>query len=328
MTMRVLNLVTTEKARFFNQQVEILENRGVEQTTVSLRTPAVEGDGRRSVVDYLRLLPPTLRHSMGEYDLLHANSGLTAPAAVLQQRLPTVVSLWGTDLMGRYGPITKQFTRRCDSVIVMSEEMATAYGHDCHVIPHGIDLERFTPQPREHAVEALDWNPDLKHVLFPYPSEREVKDFPRAKRIATEASRRIDDDIELHTVTGVPHESMSLYMNAADVLLLTSKREGSPNSVKEAMACNLPVVATPVGDVPERLSGVSPSVVSDDDPTLVSGVVDVLSDGRRSNGRERAHDVSITKMADQLMEVYHGVTESQGESPALQGGEDVKTNEV
>jgi len=305
--MRVLNLVTTDEARFFNQQVELLERRGVEQTTISLPTPVVEGDGRRSVVDYLRLLPPTLRHSLGEYDLLHANSGLTAPAAVLQQRLPTVVSLWGTDLMGRYGPITKQFTRRCDSVIVMSEEMAAAYGHDCHVIPHGVDLERFTPQPRGPPLERLGWDPDVKHVLFPYPSEREVKDFPRAKRIATEAARRIGDDVELHTVTGVPHESMSLYMNAADALLLTSKREGSPNSVKEAMACNLPVVSTPVGDVPERLANVSPSVVSDDDATLVSGVVDVLANGQRSNGREQAYEVSITKMADRLTDVYQDV---------------------
>ena len=310
MTMRVLNLVTTEDARFFKQQVDVLENRGVEQTTVSLSTPNVEGDGRRSVVDYLRLLPPTLRHSMGEYDLLHANSGLTAPAAVLQPGLPTVVSLWGTDLMGRYGPITKRFTRRCDSVIVMSEEMARRYGHDCHVIPHGVDLERFTPQPREASLERLGWDPDVKHVLFPYPRERGVKDFPRAKRIVTEARRRVDDDVELHTVTGVPHESMSQYMNAADVLLLTSKREGSPNSVKEAMACNLPIVSTPVGDVPERLRNVSPSVVSDDDPTLVSGVVDVLSDGRRSNGRERAYEVSITMMADRLMDVYRDVATS------------------
>ncbi|WP_418280227.1 glycosyltransferase family 4 protein [Halorubrum sp. DTA98] len=308
--MRVLNLVTSDEARFFNQQVEILEGRGVEQTTISLPTSSVEGNGRRSVVDYLRLLPPTIYRSMGEYDLLHANSGLTAPAAVLQCRLPTVVSLWGTDLMGRYGPITKQFTKRCDSVIVMSEEMEEQYGHDCHVIPHGIDLERFTPQPREESAERLEWDPDTKHVLFPYPRERAVKDFPRAKRIVSEASCRIDDDVELHTVTGVPHESMSLYMNAADVLLLTSEREGSPNSVKEAMACNLPVVSTPVGDVPERLVGVSPSVVSDDDATLVSGVTDVLASGRRSNGREKAHEVSITRMADQLMDVYRDVATS------------------
>ncbi len=306
--MRVLNLVTTDKARFFTQQVEILARRGVEQTTVSLPTPVVEGDGRRSVVDYLRLLPPTIRHSMGEYDLLHANSGLTAPAAVLQQRLPTVVSLWGTDLMGRYGPITKEFTKRCDATIVMSEEMATAYGHDCHVIPHGVDLERFTPQPRSQAIEALEWDPNAKHVLFPYPTQRDVKDFPRAEWIVSAVRRRVDPDVELHTVTGVPHESMSLYMNAADMLLLTSKREGSPNSVKEAMACNLPVVSTPVGDVPERLADVSPSVVSEVDETLVSGAVHVITDGRRSNGRDRAHDVSITKMADRLMEVYREVS--------------------
>ncbi|MFW5938161.1 MAG: glycosyltransferase [Halanaeroarchaeum sp.] len=307
--MRVLNLVTNAESRFFNQQVEVLEKRGVEQTTVALQTPFEDGDGRRSIVDYLRLLPPTLRHSMGDYDLLHANSGLTAPAAVLQQGLPTVVSLWGTDLMGRYGPISKRFSHRCDAVIVMSEEMAARYGGDCHVIPHGVDLERFTPGDREAALEMLGWSPDRRHVLFPYPKERTVKDYPRAERIVEAANRQVDAPVEIHTVTGVPHSSMPAYMNAADVLLLTSVREGSPNSVKEAMACNLPVVSTAVGDVPERLEDVSLSVASDDDATLTAGVVEALETRRGSNGREQAYEVCTTRMTDQLLDVYRDVAE-------------------
>ena len=302
--MRVLNLVTNDESRFFNAQVAVLERRGIESTTVAVPTPFVSGGNRRSVVDYLRLLPPTLYHSMGDYDLVHANSGLTAPAAVLQPRLPTVVSLWGTDVMGRYGPVSKAFSHRCDSVIVMSEEMTEYVDVDAHVIPHGVDLDRFEPMSQETARERLDWSPNTHHVLFPYPRDREVKDFPRAERIVAEARRRIDGDVELHTVSGVPHAEMPLYMNAADVLLLTSKREGSPNSVKEALACNLPVVSTPVGDVHERLADVSPSVVSDTDATLVDGVVDVLTGARRSNGREHAREVSIDWMADRLMDVY------------------------
>lgn len=308
--MRVLNLVTNGESKFFNQQVDVLEQRGVYGTTIALPTPFVSGEGRRSVMDYLRLLPPTLYHSMGKYDLIHANSGLTAPAAVLQPRLPTVVSLWGTDLMGRYGPITKMFSERCDSVIVMSEEMADYFDGDCHVIPHGVDLDRFDTMPQAPALETLDWSPDAHHVLFPYPRNREVKDFPRAERIVAETRRQVDSDVELHTVSGVPHEEMPIYMNAADVLLLTSKREGSPNSVKEALACNLPVVSTPVGDVPQRLAGVSPSVVDDTDAALVEGVVDVLTRGRRSNGREHADDVSIDWMADRLIDVYTDVINS------------------
>ena len=303
--MRVLNLVTTDEARFFNQQVELLERRGVEQTTISLPTPVVEGEGRRSVVDYLRLLPPTLRHSMGEYDLLHANSGLTAPAAVLQQRLPTVVSLWGTDLMGRYGPITKQFTRRCDSVIVMSEEMAAAYGHGCHVIPHGVDLELFRPLPTAVARRELDWTPNAHHVLFPYDAGRKVKDFPRAERIVDRIRPSIDAPVTLHTVSGVSHELMPLYMNAADALLLTSKREGMPNAVKEAMACNLPVVATGVSDLPTLLSDVSPSVAHDDDDVLADTLTEILRSGVRSDGRVAIEPLGVDAQIGKLESVYY-----------------------
>lgn len=96
-------------------------------------------------------------------------------------------------------------------------------------------------------------------------------------------------------------------MNAADVLLLTSDSEGSPNSVKEALACDLPVVALDVGDVRERLAGVDPSRVATDDAELVEGLVDVLRREERSNGREAAREVSIERTADRMLDVYETV---------------------
>lgn len=310
--MRVLNLVTNERSRFFRQQVKLLTENGIECTTLSVPGDRNYGDGEtagRSLVDYVRFCRPALQHTADGYDLVHANYGLTAPPAVFQRNIPSVLSLWGSDLMGRYGAVSKFCARFADEVIVMSDEMAAELDRDCHVIPHGVDLERFKPAPGAAARAELGWRPDAHHVLFPYPPERGVKNHPRAQRVVDYARADLDCHVVLHTVTGVPHEEMATYMNAADALLVTSDREGSPNSVKEAMACNLPVVTTDVGDVRERLANVSPSTVSDSDTELAAGLVDILERDEPSNGREAAREVSVTHTNARIRAVYRSVVE-------------------
>ncbi|MCL9814028.1 glycosyltransferase [Natranaeroarchaeum aerophilus] len=306
----VLNLVTTAEARFFKQQVSVLEDLGVSSTTVAVPDERVTREGAlagRSAVDYFRFLPRAIRESFGEYDLVHANYGLTAPAAVLQPNLPVVISLWGSDLYGRFGPLSKLCARLADATIVMSDGMATELGGTPYVIPHGIDLDRFQPADQQAAQEDLGWDPGRKHVLFPYAKGKSVKNAPLAERVVAAARERVGEPIELQFVTGVPHERMSVYMNAADALLLTSDREGSPNSVKEAMACNLPVIATDVGDVRQRLRGVQHSFVAHDDADLVDCLVSVLDADTDSNGRAVIAELRIEQMGERLLSVYREV---------------------
>jgi len=309
--MRVCNLVTNERARFFEQQVSGLATRGVEETTLAVPNGKhydLEGTSERTPRDYARFYPQVLRETLtGDYDLVHANYGLTAPHALAQPVRPVVVSLWGTDLMGEYGPVSRLCARYADAVVVMSDEMAAALDGDCRVIPHGVDLDRFRPEPTAAARDELGWDRDARHVLFPYPPDRGVKDHPRAERVVSRARERLDVAVELHTVTGVPHREMPGYVNAADCLLVTSKREGSPNAVKEALACNCPVVSTDVGDVRTRLAGVEPSTVADADDGLVDGLVDVLRDPARSNGREAAREISVERTSERLHGVYRDV---------------------
>ena len=309
--MHVLTLTTHADAPFMTQQMAALEDRGVSFSTLSV-AGEVDAETARSPADYLRTVPSVISEAGNGYDLIHAHYGLTAPMAVAQRQTPVVLSLWGSDVHGPVKPISTACAPLCDEVIVMSEEMRTELGQDCQVIPDGVDLERFQPKPQARAREAVGWDDvgDAFQVLFPYPPERTVKNHPRAERIVTVVDNLLERPVELRTVHGVDHDAVSDYMNAADALLLTSDSEGSPNSVKEALACNLPVVATDVGDVSERLAGVEPSRIATSDEELIDGLIDVLQREERSNGREAVREVSIERTTEQLLEVYERVADA------------------
>jgi len=305
--LRALQLVTTPRP-FFTEQLRALSRNGVDSTTLSVSGPS----GSRSVSHFLRYYPEVLNRTLRpgadeDWDVVHANFGLVAPHALAQPARPVVLSLWGTDLMGKYGAVSRWCARRCDAVVVMSEEMADLLDVECHVIPHGIDLQRFAPRSRRDARTDLGWDHDARHVLFPYAPDREVKDYPRAERVVERARGQFDAPIELHAVHGISHEAVPTYMNAADALLMTSRREGSPNSIKEALACNLPIVSTDVGDVSDRLADVYPSYVCATDDALASALTTVFDLDARSDGRETVRDVSLERMGEQLRAVYEAV---------------------
>ncbi|MDZ5810226.1 glycosyltransferase family 4 protein [Halorubrum sp. AD140] len=309
-TVRVLSLVTNGRSRFYRQQIAGLRERGHTVDALAVPRAGTESDSR-SVGAYARYYPRAFAAARRGYDVVHANYGLTAPPAVAQPFAPVVVSLWGSDLMGRYGAVSRLAARFADEVIVMSGEMAGLLASDCHVIPHGIDLETFRPLPRSVACAEVGWRSDRRHVLFPYPPDRGVKDFPRARRIVDAAADELDRAVELHTVTGVPHARMPWHFNAADALLVTSRREGSPNSVKEALACDCPVISTDVGDVAERLDGVSHSAVAADDAELAARLADALAAETRSDGRASVASLGIERQLDRVETVYRSALDTE-----------------
>ena len=312
--MRVLVLTSGDPshAHFLDRRIQVLSSLGVEVTTL-----VVPGGGKvgmkRSPVDYLRFVPEVLAtSSTNGFDLVHANYGLTAPAALAQPKRPIVLSLWGTDLFGPFGWVSRTCAPRCDEVVVMSEEMAEALPCDASVIPHGIDLDAFAPESKAAARDRADWDADRYQVLFPYSPSREVKDFDRARRVVDAVDRRLDRPVELQVVHGEHYDNIPTYMNAADVLLLTSRSEGSPNTIKEAMACNLPVVSTDVGDVRDRLNGVEPSAVADTDIGLIEALTGILQRGEPSNGRQHVTDMAMERTGEQLLSVYERALAENG----------------
>ena len=297
--MRVLNVVTT-RTSFFNQQVASLENQGIRTETVT-----VPGTARgRTVQDYAVFYKRILAKNPLKYDIVHSNYGLTTPFALAQPSRPVVVTLWGSDLMGPYGSLSKACAKRCDEVFVRSQEMNEVLGGGAHVVPGGVDFELFKPMPQEQALEKVSWSRDEKHVLFPYSRDRNVKNYPLAEEIVTAVDERFETPVNLQIVSDVSHDRIPIYMNAADALILTSDREGSPNTIKEAMACNTPIVSTDVGDVRVRLDGVTQSKVGRSTPELTNSLISILSSDARSDGRENIQELRLDRVAERIVRVY------------------------
>jgi glycosyltransferase involved in cell wall biosynthesis len=173
-----------------------------------------------------------------------------------------------------------------------------------HVIPNGVNFAQFRPLARVQARAALRWDPDRYYVLFSNNPQIPVKNFALAQA-AIEHLRELGMNAELVVANGLPHDTVVQYMNASNALLLSSVAEGSPNVVKEAMACNVPVVSTNVGDVADVIGKTEGcSVCSHDAEALAEGLEKALRHSKRTTGREDIQHLDSAVVAQQVINVY------------------------
>ncbi len=298
---------------FVKSQADSLAAAGCENTLHEIQ-------GWRSTGAYFRALAELPRVARAcSAELVHAHYGLSGAAAA-RVPLPLVVSFCGDDLLGRPSaggrpdwksraliPVSRFAARRADGVIVKSAEMRRVLAGvpGVEVIPNGVDLARFAPAARDQARATLGWRPDGHVLLFAADPAEARKNWPLAESTREALSAR-GLDVRLEAVHGRPQADMVCAMNAANVLLLPSFHEGSPNVVKEAMAVGLPVVCAPVGDCAERLRDVQPSaVVPRTREAFADAAAAVLAAGARSNGREVvARTLSLEAVARRVLAVY------------------------
>jgi glycosyltransferase involved in cell wall biosynthesis len=282
---------------FVHEQVVALRELGVEVDVLYL-------EGGRGIQKYLRgclrvLAACARRH----YDVVHGHYGFAGLVARCQIAAPVVVTFYGSDVnQRRQRPFSKLAAALADETIVLSPTLAQlARLRNAHVIPCGVDLTRFQPLDKAEARRALGIDPHATVLLFPADPARRVKRYDRFET----AVARLERPVHVLTLHNVPRERVPLVLNAADCLVMTSDSEGSPVSVREALACNTPVVSVDVGDVRELLEGVEPSyVVSSDPDHIAAAVARVLATGQRSNGRRKAATLDANVSARRVYDLY------------------------
>lgn len=311
--MKVLFVSSGNKGTGLNpiikNQGEALVKAGVEVVYYPIVGKGIKG--------YLKNVMPLRKHiRANHYDAVHAHYSLTAFAVSLAGRRDLVVSLMGSDVKAskRYKTIIKCFAKlfRWKTIIVKSRDMYASLGmSEAMIIPNGVDMERFRPIEQADCQKQLGWNSEHRHILFPANPARPEKDYALAEAAVEIVRKKIDQTIDIHVFENVPNEETPYHYNAADVVLMTSKWEGSPNAIKEAMACRRPIVSTNVGDVAERLCGVEGCYVAESrkPEELAELLAKALAFGKRTEGGKKIENDGLTndKVAERLMEIYRGL---------------------
>jgi glycosyltransferase involved in cell wall biosynthesis len=252
------------------------------------------------------------RHRTQGYDVVHAHFGLTAWPAFAAKGKAHAVTLHGTDLVHpRSRKITLAALPLLDLVATVSEPLAGqvptwAVRGQKAVLPTGVDLERFKPIPRAEARAALNLDPTRRYLLFPADPTRPEKRHDRALSVAT------GTQAELVTLGNVDPAEMPLYVNAANAVLVPSERESFGLAVLEALACNVPVLATPVGIAPTALSNLPGTLCAQFDPATWRTTLEphLAADDPRIDGRARAEPFSTDRMAAQMLAAWRSLAET------------------
>ena len=232
-----------------------------------------------------------MRARRDRFDVVHAHFGLTAWPALAAPARARVVSLHGTDLVHpRSRRVTLAALPTQDLVGVVSPSLAEtiprwALRRAASILPAGVDVHRFVPIDRGQARRALGLDPAGPYLLFAADPARPEKRHDLARAVA--------GDTRLLTLGAVAPEQVPLWINAANAVLVPSDREGYGLAVLEALACEVPVLATPVGIAPEALTGVDGTLCAPFDlerwraalaPHLAAA--DPRIDGRAAAGRQ------------------------------------------
>ena len=248
----------------------------------------IKGKGLYSYIHHIFILRNFLKNN--KFDIIHAHYSLTAFLSSFAGARPLVVSLMGSDVLeNKFNRILLHIFQNCfwKEVIVKSKEMAMVLNYNrTEIIPNGVNINHFRPLDKTECLRKIGWDPDKKHLLFSSNPKRPEKNYSLFERSIDLLPKNYN--FVLHVLSDISYQNIPFWINAADILILSSLHEGSPNVIKEAMSCNCPIVSTNVGDVKWVIGETEGCFISSfNEIDFAQSIKKGLDFGKKTNGRER-----------------------------------------
>lgn len=304
--MKVLIVANHNKGFFTSfivEQADALRQVGVEFDFFGVRGKGALGylSNRKNLLKKIKKFQP---------DIIHAHYGLSGLLANLQRKVPVITTYHGSDIHtgGTILFLSKLSIWLSAYNIFVSKRLSDQSGYHGKkkaIIPCGINCTVFHPVNRDEARRQLHWDLDGVYILFAGAFDNEVKNSPLAK-----AATSLVQGAKLMELRGYTREEVCLAMNAANCLLVTSFREGSPLVCKEAMACGTPVVSVDVGDVKWTTQGMAGHFMATyNEHDIASCLQKAIAFQGKTEGRNRIIELGLSHeyIAKRVLETYHSV---------------------
>jgi len=295
---------------FVSEQVDALIERGI-QVDYFL----IHGKGITGYLKNLSRFWKVLRST--KYDLIHAHFGLSGFFAELQRKLPVVITFHGGDLIDKKNPYYKRknktnfhfllsrlAAKHSTYTIFVNQNILVSSSKSHAVIPCGVNLSTFYYQDKKNLKQPVNLKNGKTNILFSSSiNGSNAKNYSLACSVVSKIK-----DAELVALQNYSRKEVCDLMNACDLLLVTSFFETGPQVVKEAMACNCPIVSTDVGDVREVMGDTEGCYICSYDPQDVAEKIKLaLAFGKRTNGREKILKYDNRLIAEKVIKVYEEV---------------------